>query len=130
MSIKTLKRARQALRTAYNTAPRWVQEELSAIDREIAKALKTTPSEQKLKAAAFDHLMAILDGHHRRVESFSRVKRLPAAAIATAPRQRMTAATRSAAIETERVDVLEWYFRINVVGQPDLRKLLLAEQKR
>jgi hypothetical protein len=69
---------------------------------------------QREKAAAFDLLMRVLQGKHEVVRRFERE-----AAHQPDPRTRL--------IET--VSVCEWSVRYNVVGQPDLKKLLIDEAR-
>jgi hypothetical protein len=120
---RILRRAREALRMSFDTAPRFVQDEIGRLDREIGRELKQKPTEVELKAAAFDHLMHILEGHHRRMGGHTREKRR------TATVDFDPGVTATARIETEEVGHWEWSFRINAVGAPDLRKLLLDEQR-
>lgn len=111
---------------SFNSAPRLVQDEIAQLDGEISHALTTEPTEIELKAAAFDHLMKILGGHHRRTGGHTRVLR------EAMPESFDLSATEATTVttKTETVHHWEWSFRINAAADsPDLRKLLLDEQR-
>jgi len=121
MSKRVLRDARKLIIDAGVYMPQQELKNAIKVVRAIDKTLDAKDDEIALKAAAFDELMRVLDGHHSLVRREQIRKPLPPANIGGIVPEK---------VETELHYVFEWQIRWRTDDHnPKLSELLLEQQR-